>query len=359
MSAQDRAKLSTSESRKLNEKEEDPDDLYDGDLTGIVTFSVFRDSSWIATLAPMTHYLLKQLAAFQLHGAPLSQGLRDDLIYSTNPDMPESPEDLRLSRSSPPPTKQDLLKNTFIDGRASPEELKVIFWQDWAQVKPYIDLVLDLAAKSFPVPSLRAWPREDWEIVCGDQAGTYGEMVERSPESKRGAELARQQHIADPMAKRAMKSPSDPKPGLSMNAQDRAKLSTSESRKLIEAVYRDPKADPALLDAIQQLTDQADADPQIEDFTLHSGNQGRWIDLRSIRVKPEARNQGVGSQYITAVKSIAKQFGVPVILGPEADRGHKADLERFYRGHDFTPHKGRNRDYSVGGAFGGEWIHRP
>ncbi len=130
------------------------------------------------------------------------------------------------------------------------------------------------------------------------------------------------------------------------------------ARQLIEALYRDPKADPALLDAVQALTDQAEADPAIETFTLQVPH-GRWLELNQIRVKPEARNQGVGSKYISAVKALAKQFGLKVILGPEADRGHKADLERFYRGHGFAPHKGRNRDYSIGGAFGGEWIHRP
>lgn len=90
------------------------------------------------------------------------------------------------------------------------------------------------------------------------------------------------------------------------------------------------------------------------------------IEVHSLRVPPNKQNQGWGSAILQMVKDYAKQVQKPVILSPEADRGKKGALERFYKKNGFIYNRGRNKDYRFGGIGAGplmkwtgfrEWIY--
>jgi GNAT superfamily N-acetyltransferase len=108
---------------------------------------------------------------------------------------------------------------------------------------------------------------------------------------------------------------------------------------------------------IEELKDAVNKDERLDCFDVWSN--GRWITVQSIRVKPEFRGQGVGRKWMKKVCAAGDKLGQPVILSPEAERGHKGDLQRFYRSFGFRPNHGRGSRSDLGGAFGGEWIRVP
>ena len=97
--------------------------------------------------------------------------------------------------------------------------------------------------------------------------------------------------------------------------------------------------------------------PEIED--LFAWENDREVRLDSISIRPEMRNRGVGSQVMQALKKFAASVGKPLVLSPEAGKGKKGALDRFYRRHGLIYNKGRRKDYSIGGAFGPWMYWRP
>jgi|LakMenE18May11ns_1017448.scaffolds.fasta_scaffold9620617_2 GNAT superfamily N-acetyltransferase len=71
------------------------------------------------------------------------------------------------------------------------------------------------------------------------------------------------------------------------------------------------------------------------------------IELMNLKVAPEHQGQGIGSKVIQELQHYARSQGKPIVLRPEAERGRKKDLERFYKGLGFVDNKGRNIDYSL------------
>jgi GNAT superfamily N-acetyltransferase len=71
------------------------------------------------------------------------------------------------------------------------------------------------------------------------------------------------------------------------------------------------------------------------------------ISLHSLEVPKEKRNQGVGSHAMRNLTRFADKQNKRVILTPEAERGKKVKLDKFYKRFGFKPNKGRNKDLSV------------
>ena len=61
----------------------------------------------------------------------------------------------------------------------------------------------------------------------------------------------------------------------------------------------------------------------------------------------EDRHQGVGSNVIGEIKKFAKDHKLVITLSREPERGHKKNLERFYKNLGFVDNKGRNKDYQM------------
>lgn len=71
------------------------------------------------------------------------------------------------------------------------------------------------------------------------------------------------------------------------------------------------------------------------------------IELQQIEVAKEHRGKGVGERIIETLKTYARSVGKPIVLRPEAERGRKKDLERFYKRLGFVNNSGRNMDYTL------------
>lgn len=71
------------------------------------------------------------------------------------------------------------------------------------------------------------------------------------------------------------------------------------------------------------------------------------IEIMKIQIPKEKRNLGIGSDIIKTIQDYAKSVHKPIVLSPESEKGHKQDLERFYKNLGFLYNKGRNIDYTL------------
>lgn len=83
------------------------------------------------------------------------------------------------------------------------------------------------------------------------------------------------------------------------------------------------------------------------------------IELMSIEVPEGSRGMGVGTEAVRAIQSYARSVGKPIVLRPEADRGRKGDLERFYKGLGFVHNRGRNTDFVLSSPTSRTMYWRP
>lgn len=97
--------------------------------------------------------------------------------------------------------------------------------------------------------------------------------------------------------------------------------------------------------------------PQLQDLAFYVNNNQLFV--QEIRVKPEFRNQGIGSKVIADLKELSRDLALPLVLAPEADPGKKAALDRFYRRQGLVPNKGRHRDYALSSMFGRTMYWKP
>jgi hypothetical protein len=96
--------------------------------------------------------------------------------------------------------------------------------------------------------------------------------------------------------------------------------------------------------------------PGIILYVWETDNQ---IELANIEVPIEQRHQGIGKRIIDELKSIARRINKPVTLIPQADRGYKKKLERFYRDLGFVNNKGRYKDYTISSPFSSTMYWKP
>lgn len=83
------------------------------------------------------------------------------------------------------------------------------------------------------------------------------------------------------------------------------------------------------------------------------------IELMEIVVPKNMRGRGIGTEIIRTIQDYALRVGKPIVLRPEADRGRKGELDRFYRGLGFVTNKGRNMDYSLSSPTSRTMYWRP
>lgn len=69
------------------------------------------------------------------------------------------------------------------------------------------------------------------------------------------------------------------------------------------------------------------------------------IELEKIILPPEKRGAGVGTAIIKIIQDYASKVGKPIVLHPEAEKGHKKDLENFYKSLGFVYNKGLHKDF--------------
>lgn len=83
------------------------------------------------------------------------------------------------------------------------------------------------------------------------------------------------------------------------------------------------------------------------------------IELMSIEVPEGSRGAGVGTEVVRSLQDYASSVGKPIVLRPEAQRGRKGDLDRFYRGLGFVHNRGRDTDFVLSSPTSRTMYWRP
>ena len=55
-----------------------------------------------------------------------------------------------------------------------------------------------------------------------------------------------------------------------------------------------------------------------------------YIELAQISLPTEMQNQGIGTKIIQQIQALADSIGKAIVVRPEADKGKKGKLDRFY-----------------------------
>jgi GNAT superfamily N-acetyltransferase len=93
-----------------------------------------------------------------------------------------------------------------------------------------------------------------------------------------------------------------------------------------------------------------DAHPELKHFQVYP--RGNDINLDMIAVKKEHQGAGVGSIVMDKLKNYADTNSKRILLtasSKDKDLGTTSlsRLDKFYKGHGFTPNKGRSKDFSI------------
>ena len=94
--------------------------------------------------------------------------------------------------------------------------------------------------------------------------------------------------------------------------------------------------------------------PDIQKVDL-SARSEKSIHINSIRVKKSGQGKGIGSAIINLIKEFATKNNLPITLTPEADKGKKEALSRFYKTNGFV----KCRDPHYTNPFGPTLIWFP
>ncbi len=83
------------------------------------------------------------------------------------------------------------------------------------------------------------------------------------------------------------------------------------------------------------------------------------IKLDKIEIPKDLRNQGIGTEIITALKSYSERVNKPIVLNPEPEKGKKGALQRFYERNEFVDNTGRKKDYDLTDTFSRTMYYKP
>jgi hypothetical protein len=83
------------------------------------------------------------------------------------------------------------------------------------------------------------------------------------------------------------------------------------------------------------------------------------IKLDKIEVPKDLRNQGIGTEIISDLKSFSERIGKPIVLNPEPEKGKKGALKRFYERNEFVDNAGRRKDYDLTDTFSRTMYYKP
>jgi GNAT superfamily N-acetyltransferase len=83
------------------------------------------------------------------------------------------------------------------------------------------------------------------------------------------------------------------------------------------------------------------------------------IELMLVEVPEVFRGMGKGTEIIKTLQDYARSVGKPIVIRPEAEKGRKGDLDRFYRNLGFVHNKGRSMDFTLSSPTASTMYWRP
>ena len=97
---------------------------------------------------------------------------------------------------------------------------------------------------------------------------------------------------------------------------------------------------------------------EVQDLQLYIKSNGSLF-IGAIRIKPEHRRKGIGSEIIRKIKKFADGHKLIISLSPEAEPRYKERLDKFYKSLGFVNNKGRKKDYRLSEPFARIMYRRP
>jgi hypothetical protein len=88
--------------------------------------------------------------------------------------------------------------------------------------------------------------------------------------------------------------------------------------------------------------------PEVSVYAFEKPNS---IYLSKIKVPHHSRGKGIGKSIIKRIQDYANIVKKPITLVPQAERGFKQKLDKFYKDLGFVHNKGRNKDFSLSDPF--------
>lgn len=101
--------------------------------------------------------------------------------------------------------------------------------------------------------------------------------------------------------------------------------------------------------------------PQLEDLDLHAKFYN-VLYIGSIRLKPEFRGKGLGTQIVQRILDFADTNNLTVSLHPSPESEKKKDKERLIKWYSrlgLVKNKGRHADYRISEPFSMTMYRRP
>lgn len=84
------------------------------------------------------------------------------------------------------------------------------------------------------------------------------------------------------------------------------------------------------------------------DNSVFHRTDSNTVHLSSVVVPRHAQRQGIGTQFMTDLRTYADKHGAMITLTPSTDFGSsKSGLMKFYKSHGFVENKGRNKDFTI------------
>lgn len=75
------------------------------------------------------------------------------------------------------------------------------------------------------------------------------------------------------------------------------------------------------------------------------------IRVNQLFVPPASQGKGIGTRVMRGLGKYADKNNMKVSLNQDPDKGKKAKLQKFYRGHGFVPNRGKNKDFSTKDSY--------
>jgi len=127
----------------------------------------------------------------------------------------------------------------------------------------------------------------------------------------------------------------------------------------LSTLLEEIEQEKVIADKVKQLEADLEAQfPQIQDLHLFIKSNGS-LYIQSIRIKPEERRKGIGSQIIDKIKKFADGHNLTISLAPEPEPRYKEKLHKFYKRHGFIFNKGRHKDWQLSEPFSSTMYRRP
>lgn len=78
---------------------------------------------------------------------------------------------------------------------------------------------------------------------------------------------------------------------------------------------------------------------------------GPHYKIHDLFIPPHLRGKGVGTKVMKGATKMADKSGATMSLNQAPEKGYKGRLKKFYKGFNFVPNKGKNKDFTTTDSY--------